>query len=112
MRIAYAIIHCYPHLSNELKFAWLPSLIERHVWAQSFTLNLEIILGPLSPPEAALCKQLLNGLKINLGQVTVVVIIVVFVPGKAESQAQEAVLETLASEGIWGCLLCFFDLMS
>lgn len=52
---------------------------------QTFTLDLALVLGPISAAEAALCKQLLNGLQLNLGTTVIVVVVVVFVPGESST---------------------------
>lgn len=49
---------------------------------QTINLNINLVLGPLSPSDAANCRQLLNNLNLNLGGV-VVIVVVIFVPGEA-----------------------------
>ena len=53
---------------------------------QTFVLDINIVLGPLSPSEAALCKKLLQGLVINLTinvNITVIITnVIIFVPGE------------------------------
>lgn len=52
----------------------------RRLHQTTFTLNINLSIGPLSPTQAAQCKQLLNGLSINVGVIVIVVVVVVFVP--------------------------------
>ena len=48
---------------------------------QTFTLNIDIILGPLGAVEAAEAEALLNGLQINVGGTVIVIIIIIIIPG-------------------------------
>ncbi len=67
---------------------------------QTFVLDINIVLGPLSPSEAALCKQLLQGLVINLTidvNITVIVTtVVIFIPGEVELHSSQNVRKALS----------------
>lgn len=63
---------------------------------QTFTLNIDIILGPLSPAQAAEAEALLNGLQINVGDTVIIIIIIIIIPGRSpHSQPGKRVMTCL-----------------